>query len=73
MLWPGAVLSFTLNGIPQETVVQLYPEPRWIVRTMYQMPEVVEKGLNDLEYNLISRYRLSTLKKKKLAFSRHVS
>ena len=36
---------------------------------MYQMPEVVEKGLNDLEYNLISALRrLSSLKKKKIGF-----
>ena len=70
MLWPGAVLSFTLNGIPQETVVQLLPGTS-VDRpfTMYQMPEVVEKGLNDLEYNLISALRrLSTLKKKKIGF-----
>jgi gliding-associated putative ABC transporter substrate-binding component GldG len=70
MLWPGAVLSFTLNGIPQETVVQLLPGTS-VDRpfSMYQMPEVVEKGLNDLEYNLISALRrLSTLKKKKIGF-----
>ncbi len=70
MLWPGAVLSFTLNGIPQETVVQLLPGTS-VDRpfSMYQMPEVVEKGLNDLEYNLISALRrLSSLKKKKIGF-----
>ena len=69
MLWPGAVLSFTLNGIPQETVVQLLPGTS-VDRpfTLRQMPEVVEKGLNDLEYNLISALRrLSTLQKKKIA------
>ena len=70
MLWPGAVLSFTINGIPQETVVQLLPgtsadRPF----SINQMPEVVEKGLNDLEYNLTSALRrLSTLQKKKIAF-----
>jgi len=70
MLWPGAVLSLTLNGIPQETVVQLLPgtSPDRPF-TMYQIPEVVEKGLNNLEYNLISALRrLSTLKKKKIGF-----
>ena len=70
MLWPGAVLSFTINGIPQETVVQLLPGTS-VDRpfSMNQMPEVVEKGLNDLEYNLISALRrLSTLKKKRIGF-----
>ncbi len=70
MLWPGALLSFTINGIPQETVVQLLPGTS-VDRpfSMNQMPEVVEKGLNDLEYNLISALRrLSTLKKKKIGF-----
>lgn len=69
MLWPGAVLSFTLNGIPQETVVQFLPGTS-VDRPfiLSQMPEVVEKGLNDLEYNLISALRrLSTLQKKKIA------
>ena len=70
MLWPGAVLSFAKNGMPFEAVVQLLPgtSPDRPFR-LDQMPEVVEKGLNNLEYNLISTLRrLTTVEKKKIGF-----
>ena len=70
MLWPGAVLSYAQNGMPFETVVQLLPgtapDRPFAIN---QMAEVVENGLNNLEYNLVSALRrLTTIEKKKIAF-----
>ena len=70
MLWPGAVLSFSKNGMPVETIVQLLPgttpERPFM---MNQMADVVENGLNNLEYNLVSSLRrLTTIKRKKIGF-----
>jgi len=70
MLWPGAVLSFAKNGLPVETVVQLLPgtspDRPFLLN---QMPDVVENGLNNLEYNLVSALRrLTTIERKKIAF-----
>ena len=70
MLWPGAVLSFAKNGMPVETVVQLLPgtspDRPFLLN---QMPDVVENGLNNLEYNLVSALRrLTTIERKKIAF-----
>lgn len=70
MLWPGAVLSFAKNGMPVETVVQLLPGTSPDRPFMLnQMPDVVENGLNNLEYNLVSALRrLTTIERKKIAF-----
>ena len=70
MLWPGAVLSFAQNGMPVETIVQLLPgtSPERPFN-IDQMPGVVEKGLNNLEYNLVSALRrLVSIEKKKIGF-----
>ena len=70
MLWPGAVISYAQNGMPVETHVQLLPgtSPERPFN-IEQMPGVVEKGLNNLEYNLVDALRrLTSIEKKKIAF-----
>jgi hypothetical protein len=58
LLFPGALLSYSVNGITKEGVVQFLPGTQpGRPYSLDQMGEVIENALNNLEYNLLSALR----------------
>jgi hypothetical protein len=58
LLFPGALLSYSVNGITKEGVVQFLPGTQpGRPYALEQMSEMIENALNNLEYNLLSAMR----------------
>jgi gliding-associated putative ABC transporter substrate-binding component GldG len=70
LLFPGALLSYSVNGITKEGVVQLLPGTQpGSPYALEQMTEIIENALNNLEYNLLSAMRrLTQTSKPTIAF-----
>lgn len=70
LLFPGALLSYSVNGITKEGVVQLLPGTQpGCPYALEQMTEIIENALNNLEYNLLSAMRrLTQTSKPTIAF-----
>jgi ABC-2 type transport system permease protein len=70
MLFPGAIMSYTVNGITKENVVQFLPGTQpGHPYSLEDMSEIMETSLNNLEYNLIaSMRRLTQVNKPTIAF-----
>ena len=61
LLFPGALLSYSVNGITKEGVVQFLPGTQpGRPYALEQMSEIIENALNNLEYNLLSAMRRQT-------------
>lgn len=61
LLFPGALLSYSVNGITKEGVVQFLPGTQpGHPYSLDQMSEIIENALNNLEYNLLSAMRRLT-------------
>lgn len=70
MLFPGAIMSYTVNGVTKENVVQFLPGTQpGHPYSLEDMSEIMETSLNNLEYNLIaSMRRLTQVNKPTIAF-----
>lgn len=70
LLFPGALLSYSVNGITKEGVVQFLPGTQpGRPFALEQMSEMIENALNNLEYNLLSAMRrLTQTSKPTIAF-----
>ena len=70
MLFPGAIMSYTVNGITKENMVQFLPGTQpGHPNSLEDMAEIIETSLNNLEYNLIaSMRRLTQVNKPRIAF-----
>lgn len=70
LLFPGALLSYSVNGITKEGVVQFLPGTQpGHPYSLDQMSEIIENALNNLEYNLLSAMRrLTQTNKPTIAF-----
>lgn len=70
LLFPGALLSYSVNGITKEGVVQFLPGTQpGRPYALEQMGEIIENALNNLEYNLLSAMRrLTQTSKPTIAF-----
>lgn len=70
MLWPGAKMTYSINGIVKEQVIQFLPGTK--PGNPYQlagMTQIIENALNNLEYNLLSGMRkLVQREKQRIAF-----
>jgi ABC-2 type transport system permease protein len=65
LMFPGALLSYSVNGITKEGVVQFLPGTQpGRPYALEQMGEIIENALNNLEYNLLSAMRRLTQKSK---------
>ena len=70
MIWPGAKISYSFNGIIKESTIQFLPGTKpGSPYGLAQMSDVIQNAHNNLEYNLISAIRRITQKeKKRIAF-----
>jgi gliding-associated putative ABC transporter substrate-binding component GldG len=70
MLFPGAIMSYTVNGVTKENMVQFLPGTQpGHPYSLEEMNEIIETSLNNLEYNLIaSMRRLTQVSKPTIAF-----
>jgi gliding-associated putative ABC transporter substrate-binding component GldG len=70
MLWPGAKMTYSANGIVKENVVQFLPGTKpGNPYNLAGMTDMIEMGLNNLEYNLISNMRrLTQTEKQRIGF-----
>jgi gliding-associated putative ABC transporter substrate-binding component GldG len=70
MLWPGAKMTYSSNGIVKENVVQFLPGTKpGRPYNLAGMTDMIEMGLNNLEYNLISNMRrLTQTEKQRIGF-----
>lgn len=70
MIWPGAKMSYSINGIIKEIVVQFLPGTKpGSPYNLAEITDVIENAHNNLEYNLISALRKVTQReKKRIAF-----
>jgi len=70
MIWPGAKMSYSFNGIIKESTIQFLPGTKpGSPYGLAQMSDGIQNARNDLEYNLISAIRRITQKeKKRIAF-----
>ncbi|MEN9743840.1 MAG: hypothetical protein RLZZ65_1645 [Bacteroidota bacterium] len=65
LLFPGALLSYSVNGITKEGVVQFLPGTQpGRPYSLDQMGDIIENALNNLEYNLLSAMRRLTQQSK---------
>lgn len=70
MLWPGAELSYSSNGIIKETQIQFLPgtQPGHPMN-LDDLTETLESALNNLEYNLLSSIRkITQVEKPRIGF-----
>ena len=66
MIWPGAKMSYSINGIIKESSIQFLPGTKpGSPYGLAQMTDIIENAHNNLEYNLISAIRKLTQKEKK--------
>ncbi len=70
MIWPGAKMSYSVNGIIKESVIQFLPGTKpGSPYNLAEITDIIENAHNNLEYNLISSIRKLTQKeKKRIAF-----
>jgi len=70
MLWPGAKMSYSINGIVKEQVIQFLPGSKpGRPYNLAGMTDIIENALNNLEYNIISSMRkLVQKEKQRIAF-----
>ena len=70
MLWPGAKMTYSANGIVKENIVQFLPGTKpGRPYNLAGMTEMIEMGLNNLEYNLVSNMRrLTQIEKQRIGF-----
>jgi ABC-2 type transport system permease protein len=70
LLFPGALLSYSVNGITKEGIVQFLPGTQpGRPYALEQMSDIIENALNNLEYNLLSAMRrLTQTSKPTIAF-----
>ncbi len=70
MIWPGAKMSYSVNGIVKEINVQFLPGTKpGSPYNLAEITDIIENAHNNLEYNLISSIRKLTQKeKKRIAF-----
>ena len=70
MIWPGAKMSYSVNGIVKEINVQFLPGTKpGSPYNLADITDIIENAHNNLEYNLISGIRkLIQKEKKRIAF-----
>ncbi len=70
MIWPGAKMSYSVNGIVKEINVQFLPGTKpGSPYNLADITDIIENAHNNLEYNLISAIRkLIQKEKKRIAF-----
>jgi len=70
MLWPGAEIAYSSNGIIKETTIQFLPGTQpGKPMNLDNLNETLENALNNLEYNLLSAIRkITQIEKKRIAF-----
>ena len=69
MIWPGAKLSYSVNGINKSSYIQFLPGTKSRPYDLSQLGDILENAQVYLEYNLISSIRRLTLnEKKRIAF-----
>ena len=70
MLWPGAQISYSQNGIIKESVIQFLPGTQpGKPYELSNISEILENAVNNLEYNLVSAMRkITQLEKPRIAF-----
>lgn len=70
MLWPGAQISYSQNGIIKESVIQFLPGTQpGKPYDLSNISEILENAVNNLEYNLVSAMRkITQLEKPRIAF-----
>jgi gliding-associated putative ABC transporter substrate-binding component GldG len=70
ILWPGAEVTYTSNGVVKETYIQFLPgTPNGEPIDLNRINPILENSSNNLEYNMLSALRkISQKDKKRLAF-----
>ena len=70
ILWPGAEITCTSNGVVKESYIQFLPgTPNGDPIELNRINPIIENSLNNLEYNLLSAMRkISQSEKKRVAF-----
>ena len=70
MLWPGAEISYSVNGIIKESKIQFLPGTKpGNPMSLDEVTEQLENAINNLEYNLLSAIRnITQIEKPRIAF-----
>jgi len=70
ILWPGAEITCSANGVIKETYIQFLPgTPNGDPLELNRINPIVENALNNLEYNILSAMRkISQSEKQRVAF-----
>ncbi len=70
ILWAGAEVSYTSNGVVKETYIQFLPgTPNGQPMELSRLNPIIENALNNLEYNILSALRkISQNDKKRIGF-----
>jgi ABC-2 type transport system permease protein len=70
MLWPGAEISYSVNGIIKESTIQFLPGTKpGNPMNLLEATDLLENAINNLEYNLLSSIRnITQTKKPRIAF-----
>ena len=70
MLWPGAEISYSVNGIIKESNIQFLPGTKpGNPMSLNDITEQLENAINNLEYNLLSAIRnITQVEKPRIAF-----
>lgn len=70
ILWPGAEVTYTSNGVVKESYIQFLPgTPNGEPMELNRLNPIIENALNNLEYNILSALRkISQKDKKRIAF-----
>jgi gliding-associated putative ABC transporter substrate-binding component GldG len=70
MLWPGAEISYSVNGIIKESNIQFLPGTKpGNPMSLNDVTELLENAINNLEYNLLSAIRnITQIEKPRIAF-----
>jgi ABC-2 type transport system permease protein len=70
ILWPGAEVTYTSNGVVKETFIQFLPgTPNNAPLELNRINPIIENALNNLEYNILSSLRkISQNDKKRIGF-----
>jgi gliding-associated putative ABC transporter substrate-binding component GldG len=70
LLWAGAEITCTSNGVVKESYVQFLPgTPNGAPLELGKINPIIENSINNLEYNLLSAMRkISQSEKKRIAF-----
>ena len=70
MLWPGAEISYSVNGIIKESTIQFLPGTKpGNPMNLLEATDLLENAINNLEYNLLSSIRnITQTEKPRIAF-----